>query len=163
MASDDMRPPPYRRGAELPAKTRRVSGSGLDEGCGAMDRLAAQQRQQHFRIAEADGSTGATLREYIWLEDMPAMVVDNVNTATPTTLFVHTDHLLRPIRLTDGARATVWQATWSPFGTAHAITGTAHSEPALPRPVLPHRSRASPTTGTASTTPPPAATPSPIP
>jgi hypothetical protein len=58
-------------------------------------------------IAEADASTGATLREYIWLPsndnnpvDLPLAIIDTVNT-TPTLLMVHSDHLGRPTRLTD--------------------------------------------------------------
>ncbi len=79
-------------------------------------------------IAEATGANAASaviVREYIWLEDMPVMVVDDVNTATPIPYAAHADHLNRPIRLTDAARASVWSATWTPFGIAHAVTGTA--------------------------------------
>jgi len=52
-------------------------------------------------------------------------VVDAVNTATPATWYVSTDHLNRPVRMTDGAKATVWQATWKPFGEPQSITGSA--------------------------------------
>jgi RHS repeat-associated protein len=79
-------------------------------------------------IAEATGTTAATAvitREYIWLEGLPVAVVDGVNTATPTTTYVHTDHLTRPIRMTDAAKATVWTARWLPSGGAYSITGTA--------------------------------------
>ena len=78
-------------------------------------------------IAEADGSTGAVTREYIWLEpatgldpvDLPIGLVQGGN-----LYMVHTDHLARPIRITDAARATQWQATWGPWGEAQAISGT---------------------------------------
>jgi RHS repeat-associated protein len=102
-------------------------------------------------IAEADGSAAAatTLREYIWLPandntpasgndtyaeamglaandnaapDLPLAVVNVA--ATPTIFQVHTDHLGRPIRLTDAAKATVWQATYKPWGAVHATSGT---------------------------------------
>jgi RHS repeat-associated protein len=36
---------------------------------------------------------------------------------------VHADHLNRPTRLTDATRATVWQASYDPFGQPVAITG----------------------------------------
>jgi RHS repeat-associated protein len=82
-------------------------------------------------IAEADGATGATLREYLWLAandnevaDLPLAVVDAVNTATPITSFIHTDHLGRPTRMTSAAKATVWQATWTPWGEPQSISGT---------------------------------------
>jgi hypothetical protein len=49
-------------------------------------------------IAEADGATGATLREYIWLAgndnepvDLPLGLVTGVNTASPVLSLVHAD------------------------------------------------------------------------
>jgi RHS repeat-associated protein len=87
------------------------------------------------------GATGATgtVREYIYLPeaeiaptmqsrtrvDRPIAVVDGVNGATPATYYVHVDHLNRPIRMTNAARAAVWDAVWLPWGAAHSITGTA--------------------------------------
>ena len=87
------------------------------------------------------GATGATgtVREYIYLPeaeiaptfasrtrvDRPVAVVDGVNGATPVTYYVHVDHLNRPIRMTNAAKASVWDATWLPWGGSHAITGTA--------------------------------------
>ncbi len=78
-------------------------------------------------------------REYIWLPeaeiaptfqsraqvDRPVAVVDGVNTATPQTWYVATDHLHRPIRMTNAAKAVMWSATWTPWGAPHAITGAA--------------------------------------
>lgn len=94
-------------------------------------------------LAEADGATGATLREYIWLpaddasptadndneegvspSPLPLALVTGVNTATPGLLMVHADHLGRPIRLTDATRATVWTASYDPFGQPWQVTGT---------------------------------------
>jgi RHS repeat-associated protein len=45
--------------------------------------------------------------------------------ASPVTYYVHTDHLARPIRMTNSAKAEVWTATWTPWGTAHELSGTA--------------------------------------
>ncbi len=56
------------------------------------------------------------------VSDLPLAVI-NVS-ATPTTLMVHTDHLGRPTRMTDAARATVWQASWKPWGEIENISGT---------------------------------------
>jgi len=82
-------------------------------------------------IAEADGATGATLREYIWLAsndntpvDLPLGLVTAVNTASPVLSLVHADHLGRPIRMTDATRATVWQAFYTPFGEPYSLSGT---------------------------------------
>jgi RHS repeat-associated protein len=100
-------------------------------------------------IAEADGATGATTREYVWLpsndnrndtlsesilplhgggasrseaegaSDLPLALVEG------TTLYqVHTDHLGRPTRMTHAGGATVWAATWKPWGEVQSISGT---------------------------------------
>lgn len=58
------------------------------------------------------------MREYIWLYeteiaptsgsrttvDRPLAVVSAVNTASPATLYVHVDHLNRPVKMTDTAK-----------------------------------------------------------
>ena len=81
-------------------------------------------------IAEADGATGATLREYIWLAandneptELPLAIVDDIAT-TPVLLMVHSDHLARPIRMTDASRAIVWQASFTPWGQPQSISGS---------------------------------------
>jgi hypothetical protein len=48
-----------------------------------------------------------------------------LNTANPVTYYVHTDHLLRPIRMSNAAKTEVWTATWTPWGTAYNLSGTA--------------------------------------
>jgi len=70
-------------------------------------------------------SAGAPAREYIWLDDMPIAVVADVNTVTPKLWFVHTDHLNRPIMMTDGTKTKVWEAFWWPYGEAYTLTGPA--------------------------------------
>jgi RHS repeat-associated protein len=75
-------------------------------------------------LAEAD-DTGATLLEYIWLDDMPLAVVADVNTASPNLYFVHADHLNRPVKMTDGSEGVVWDAIYRPFGEAYSIAGSA--------------------------------------
>lgn len=37
---------------------------------------------------------------------------------------VHTDHLERPIMMTDSARNVVWRATYLPYGEAYTILGS---------------------------------------
>jgi RHS repeat-associated protein len=78
-------------------------------------------------IAEADGATGATTREYIWLA--PATGLDPVDlpiglVSSGTLYMVHTDHLARPIRVTNATKATVWSASYTSFGEPQAISGT---------------------------------------
>lgn len=75
-------------------------------------------------IAEATDA-GVTLREYIWLDDMPLAVVADVDTMSPNLYFVHSDHLDRPLKMTDGSLTVVWDAIYRPFGEVHSITGIA--------------------------------------
>ena len=81
--------------------------------------LYVHDQDDHI-VAELNGS-GQTLKEYIWLGDLPVAVVDAVNTATPTLYFVHVDHLMRPVRMTDGSGNQVWSATYAPFGATTSL------------------------------------------
>jgi RHS repeat-associated protein len=75
-------------------------------------------------IVEAS-DTGTPLREYIWIDDIPLAVFADLETASPQLYFVHPDHLNRPLRMTDGTQALVWDAVYRPFGEVHSITGSA--------------------------------------
>ncbi len=111
-------------------------------------------------IAEATGATGANLRDYIWqpsndnhndtyTDDLLA-ANDNAAIDLPlavaeaaTIYNIHTDHLGRPIRMTNGLKATVWQAVWKPW--RNPIHQRHHNQqPPLPRPILPNRNRSGP-------------------
>jgi RHS repeat-associated protein len=78
-------------------------------------------------IAEADAASGSITREYIWMPandneahvDLPLAVVEG-----GALYHVHTDHLGRPVRMTNAAKATVWQASWKPWGEVQSISGT---------------------------------------
>jgi YD repeat-containing protein len=74
-------------------------------------------------LMETD-QNGVSLREYIWPDDMPIGIIDQVNMSSPVLYFVHADHLDRPIMVTNGAGASIWQAIWTPFGAAWSITGS---------------------------------------
>ena len=106
-------------------------------------------------IAEADG-TGTVIREYVWLPAgggealgegtlygtggsalgsliwRPLAAVSDADTSLPSVWSVHVDHLDRPVRMTDGSGATVWQAVWDPFGAATSVTGPASLDYRLP-------------------------------
>jgi RHS repeat-associated protein len=134
-------------------------------------------------LAEADAATGATLREYVWLEvedyeveggptrrpandnlasgrlgaaendddptaraqlpslhwpkrnmaarAVPLAVIADASTS-PQLLYVHADHLDRPVRMSDGAKALVWDAVYRPFGAVEAITGPAALDARFP-------------------------------
>ena len=75
-------------------------------------------------LVEAD-NTGATLREYIWIDDLPLAVVSDVNSGNPNLYYVHGDQLNRPIKMTDASKAVVWDAVYLPFGAVLSITGPA--------------------------------------
>ena len=77
-------------------------------------------------IAEATASTGVTTRDYIWLAandnapiDMPLAVAE-----AASLYMVHTDHLGRPIRMTDATKSTVFQALYKPYGEVYSTSGT---------------------------------------
>lgn len=92
-------------------------------------------------IAEANGATGAILREYVWLEEtphlddttgspsfMPLAVVADVNTTSPKIWFVHPDHLNRPLAMTDENKNVI-SDSWLPFGK---VSGTAMTDARFP-------------------------------
>jgi RHS repeat-associated protein len=87
-------------------------------------------RQGHL-IVEADAS-GNTLREYVWLDDMPLAVVADVDTMSPQLWFVHADHLDRPLKMTDGTQAVMWDAVFRPFGEVMSISGSGSSNLRFP-------------------------------
>jgi RHS repeat-associated protein len=82
------------------------------------------QDLQGLLIVEAT-DTGTMLREYVWLDDIPLAVFADLDTASPQLYYVHPDHLNRPLRMTDGTQAVVWDAVYRPFGEVHSITGSA--------------------------------------
>ena len=73
-------------------------------------------------LAEADGTTGQTVREYVWLDDLPIAVIDV--SAGNVLYYVVTDHLYRPVELRNAQGSAVWQAAYEPFGAVHAVTGS---------------------------------------
>ena len=83
-------------------------------------------------IAEVN-ATGTTIREYVWLEDLPIAVLDgSTNTANPSLFFVHADHLNRPIAMSNASRDWVWRAQYEPFGAVHQIVGPAANDNRFP-------------------------------
>jgi len=71
-------------------------------------------------LAEADGGTGATLKEYLWLDDMPVGM-----TSAGTLYFVHPDHLGTPQKITDATQALAYDAVLRPFGEVQQLTAPA--------------------------------------
>jgi YD repeat-containing protein len=75
-------------------------------------------------LVEADDS-GQTLREYVWLDDMPLAVVSDVDTGSPNLYYVHADQIGTPVRMTDASKNVVWDAFYLPFGAVQSIAGSA--------------------------------------
>jgi RHS repeat-associated protein len=73
-------------------------------------------------LAEHDGATGAVLREYVWLDDMPLAMIDSTGTS-PATYYIHTGQIEEPLVMTDASKAKVWDAYVEPFGMA-TVFGT---------------------------------------
>lgn len=73
-------------------------------------------------IAEYDSSS-TLLREYVWLEDRP---IAAIAAGSPEVVYsVHTDHLERPVMMTDAGAASAWQASYLPFGEVASVSGPA--------------------------------------
>ncbi|MCA9404873.1 MAG: RHS repeat protein, partial [Candidatus Omnitrophica bacterium] len=73
-------------------------------------------------IAEYHAS-GYLMTEYVWLEERPIAVIADAG-GTPRTLWVHTDHLQRPVLMTDDSGDPVWEAAYLPFGEVASIGGS---------------------------------------
>ncbi|HEX3365538.1 RHS repeat-associated core domain-containing protein [Phenylobacterium sp.] len=71
-------------------------------------------------LAEHNGATGAVLREYIWLDDMPVAMIDSTG-VSPATYYVHTGQLEEPQTMTDASQVDVWDAFVEPFGAAQVF------------------------------------------
>ena len=50
-------------------------------------------------------------------------MVDGVNTVTPATYYVHTDHLHRPVKMSDASKVMQWSAEYQPWGAVQSLSG----------------------------------------
>lgn len=71
-------------------------------------------------LAEHNGATGAVLREYVWLDDMPVALIDSTG-SSPAIYYIHTGQLEEPQMMTDASQAKVWDAYVEPFGAAQTF------------------------------------------
>jgi RHS repeat-associated protein len=95
-------------------------------------------------IAEENGSTGAAIREYIWLDNLPVAMVDDTG-SSPVVYYIHADQLGTPQKISDGNANVVWDGVFDPFGNAVTVSGTNWGtgvwanftwEPTTPEPTL---------------------------
>ena len=76
---------------------------------------------QGHLIAESNGSTGADIREYAWLGDIPLAQFD----AGGAIYFIHNDQLNTPQKMTNLGATIAWDRIQQPFGSTYSITGSA--------------------------------------
>src|SRR5258708_5306684 len=84
--------------------------------------VIAVANDNNFRrlIAEANGSTGAMTREYVYLNGKPLAEMD----ASGNVYLVYNDQTGRPQKITDSTPAIVWDSIIKPYGDSYSITGT---------------------------------------
>lgn len=85
----------------------------------------------HQPIVELD-ENGATVREYIWMNDRLVAMVDVVSQWDYEISYVHTGHLGQPLRMTSQTGVLVWDANVEPFGKASAVHDVKEIELRLP-------------------------------
>ena len=71
-------------------------------------------------IAESNGATGATTRQYVWLGDLPLAQIES----SGAIYFIHADQTNTPQKMTDAGKAVVWSIDQQPFGQTVSTTGT---------------------------------------
>ena len=64
-------------------------------------------------LSEIDGTSGATKRNYVWLDGAPLAIVES-----SSVYFFHNDHNGTQLLVTNSSGAVVWQATYDAFGQA---------------------------------------------
>jgi RHS repeat-associated protein len=72
-------------------------------------------------LGDYNGNTGAVLKEYIWIDDLPIAVVDSTS-GTANIDYIHTGQAGEPLELTNAAKALVWNAYVNPFGAAQTFS-----------------------------------------
>jgi RHS repeat-associated protein len=113
-----------------------VNVSGVDAGSYGYDfkgqrvwrtSTATPNPQTHYifdeaghLLAEHNGATGAVLREYVWLDDMPVAMIDSTGSSA-AIYYIHTGQIEEPQMITDAGQAKVWDAYVEPFGAAQTF------------------------------------------
>jgi len=71
-------------------------------------------------LAEYDGTTGALIAEYVYLNGQRIARI----AADGSTTYFHNDHLGTPRAITDATGQVVWEGETLPFGTEYTSTGS---------------------------------------
>jgi RHS repeat-associated protein len=67
-------------------------------------------------IGEANGSTGANQKEYVWMENIPLAQIDS----SGNIVYIHTDQVNAPQKITNPSKTIVWDYEIEPFGETYA-------------------------------------------
>jgi RHS repeat-associated protein len=67
-------------------------------------------------IAEADGSTGTTTKEYVWMEGELLAQIDG----SGNIVYVHNNQVAAPQKITNPSRTLVWDQIIKPFGEVYS-------------------------------------------
>ncbi len=97
-------------------RIRKFISSGTGAGAASTVLFAYDQNDQ---LIGEYSSTGAAIREYVWLGNMPIAIFtpDTVATNPPLVYYVHTDHLNTPRVVVNKANQIRWRWLAEPFGT----------------------------------------------
>ena len=94
-------------------------------GTGAIQSHYVFDRKGHL-LAEHNASTGAVLKEYIWVDDLPVAVVDSTG-SSPAVYYIHTGQMDEPLELTDSTKALAWNSYVNPWGWAKTFSTASES------------------------------------
>lgn len=72
------------------------------------------------RVIAEVSAAGTTIRDYIWLDDLPVAALDHsLSQTNPTLFFVQADHLNRPVTMSNAAKSWVRRAQNKRYGAVH--------------------------------------------
>lgn len=113
-------------------ESQTVNGQGVTfkiNAFGQRDSKAFSGTTTHFIhdirgliIAEADGSTGTTTKEYIWKEGELLAQIDG----SGNIVYVHNSHIGVPQKITNRSRTVVYDQIREPFGEVYSTPTTRH-------------------------------------
>ncbi len=97
-------------------RIRKFISSGTGAGAASTVLFAYDQNDQ---LIGEYSSTGAAIREFVWLGNTPIAIFtpDSVATNPPLVYYVHTDHLNTPRVVVNKANQIRWRWLAEPFGT----------------------------------------------
>ena len=122
-------------GGETITTVNQTMDGGRWMALGDYDLTPGSGHRVEIRDDGVDGGSVADAVRFVRLAETRTVQADAVK-FTPNTaealLYVHSDHLGAPQKLTDGTGAVVWDASFRPYGEEDAITGAADTNQRFP-------------------------------